>query len=105
MSDYTHKDNTGSAFTNNYKQNERHPDYKGTCVVRGETLEVALWERRTAKGDTYLSMRFSEPYKGNSDTNQPPRKPASKKGDFAKRQETAKFVANVQSQEDDDLPF
>ena len=105
MSEYTHKDNTGSAFTNNYKKSEKHPDYKGTCVVRGETLEVALWERRTAKGDTYLSMTFSEPYKGNSNKKQPPWKPAPKKDDFAKRQETAKFVADVQSQEDDGLPF
>ena len=105
MSEYTHKDNTGSAFTNNYKQNERHPDYKGSCVVRGETFEVAMWERKTAKGDTYYSIKFSEPYKGNSDNKQAPRKPKSPSNDFAKKQQTANFVQNLQDVEDDDLPF
>ena len=105
MSEYTHKDNTGSAFTNNYKQNERHPDYKGSCVVRGETFEVALWERKTAKGDTYYTIKFSEPYKGNSAKSPQPKAPTPKRDDFAKKQETANFIADVQSQEDDGLPF
>jgi hypothetical protein len=105
MSDYTHKDNTGSAFTNNYKQNERHPDYKGSCVVRGETFEVALWERKTAKGDTYYSIKFSEPYKGNSENKHTKKTAGTFNEDFAKKQQTANFVQDIQDMEDDDLPF
>lgn len=105
MSDYKHKDNSGSAFKNNYKQSEKHPDYKGTCVIGGKTYEVALWERSTSKGEPFYSMKYSEPYKGNSEKSPQPKAPTPKRGDFAKKQETANFIADVQSQEDDGLPF
>lgn len=105
MSDYKHKDNSGSAFKNNYKQSEKHPDYKGTTVIGGKTYEVALWERSTSKGEPYYSLKYSEPYKGNSDKKHPKKTAGTFNADFAKKQETANFIADVQSQEDDGLPF
>ena len=62
MSDYQHKDLTGSLFKNEYKEKDTHPDYKGTALVNGRELEVAGWISQTKAGKTFLSLKFGEPY-------------------------------------------
>jgi len=61
MSTFETKDNSGALFTNT-KKNEKHPDFKGKCRVNGVDMEVAVWQKTSAKGTQYMSMSFSEPW-------------------------------------------
>lgn len=61
MSTFETKDNSGALFTNN-KKAENHPDFKGKCRVNGVDMEVAVWQKTSAKGTQYMSMSFSEPW-------------------------------------------
>ena len=56
------KNNTGAIFKNDNKKAENHPDYKGKVLVNGKDMEIALWLNTSAKGVTYFSVIFSEPF-------------------------------------------
>jgi uncharacterized protein (DUF736 family) len=57
-------DNTNTAviFKNNKKENEKHPDYRGTINVDGRELEISLWVKE-GKAGKFFSGKISEPYK------------------------------------------
>jgi uncharacterized protein (DUF736 family) len=57
-------DNTNTAviFKNNKKENEKHPDYRGTINVDGRELEISLWIKE-GKAGKFFSGKISEPYK------------------------------------------
>jgi uncharacterized protein (DUF736 family) len=77
-------DNSNSAvlFKNDKKGNEKAPDYKGKGQVNGKDVELAAWARKSEKGDTFLSITFSEPYnKGGGTTFTKSEKPAYKKSE------------------------
>ena len=57
------KNNTGSVFVNQYKTNEKHPDFKGTGNFDGKKFDLALWFNKTKEGKEFFSISFSEPYK------------------------------------------
>ena len=61
MSTFETRDNSGALFTNN-KKAENHPDFKGKCRVNGVDMEVAVWNKTSAKGTQFMSMSFSEPW-------------------------------------------
>lgn len=73
MSDnYQNKENQGAIFKNTKKQNEKHPDYRGTVNVEGKEFEIALWLKESQKGTKYFSVALSEPYqKPEGSTNRP----------------------------------
>lgn len=54
--------NRGVAFTNDYKKEDRHPDFKGNGNFAGVDFEIGIWEKEK-DGKPYLSFSFSEPYK------------------------------------------
>lgn len=56
-------DNSGILFYNDYKTDSKHPDFKGTGKFNGTDFEVALWERKDKNGNTFYSLKFSEPFK------------------------------------------
>ena len=72
------KPNNGSLFRNNYKERDTHPDYRGDVylekglldlLVREHTSTAGLvrvsisgWKSQTKDGQTYLSLKASEPY-------------------------------------------
>ena len=57
---YEQKPGDIAIFRNDRKENDRHPDWKGTMVtLAGEVLEVAVWEKG-GKG-TMLAGKVSEP--------------------------------------------
>ena len=61
---YEHKPNTGSAFTNDYKEDgDNKPDYKGQVNVEGVLFDIAIWESETNDGKPYKYIKVSEPFK------------------------------------------
>lgn len=61
MSDFTHKENTGSVFKNDKKGNDKAPEYKGSANINGRVMDIALWYAQNKKGETYFSLKFQEP--------------------------------------------
>jgi uncharacterized protein (DUF736 family) len=57
-------DNTNTAviFKNNKKENEKHPDYRGTINVDGRELEISLWVK-DGKAGKFFSGKIQEPFK------------------------------------------
>jgi hypothetical protein len=57
-------DNTNTAviFKNNKKENEKHPDYRGTINVDGRELEISLWIK-DGKAGKFFSGKIKEPFK------------------------------------------
>jgi uncharacterized protein (DUF736 family) len=57
-------DNTNTAviFKNNKKENEKHPDYRGTINVDGKELEISLWIKE-GKAGKFFSGKIKEPFK------------------------------------------
>ena len=57
-------DNTNTAviFKNNKKENEKHPDYRGTINVDGKELEISLWVKE-GKAGKFFSGKIKEPFK------------------------------------------
>ena len=78
MSDnYQNKENQGAIFKNTKKQNEKHPDYRGTVNVEGKEFEIALWLKKSQNGKPYFGVKVSEPYqKPEGNTNRPAPVPA-----------------------------
>ena len=62
MTDFEHKENTGSIFKNDYKKADNHPDYKGKVNANGKLMDIALWVRKSEGGKTYFSVKLSEPF-------------------------------------------
>lgn len=60
MADYN-KFNSGVAFKNDYKTEEKHPYYKGKGNFNGQDFEFGIWIKENEKGK-FLTFRFSEPY-------------------------------------------
>ena len=37
------KDNSGALFKEEDKKSEKHPDYKGNCLINGQKMYIAAW--------------------------------------------------------------
>ena len=53
------KDNSGALFKEEEKKSEKHPDYKGNCMVNGEVLYIAAWINESQNGKRYMSLSFT----------------------------------------------
>ena len=63
MSEFKHKNGSGSIFKNSYKDKDTHPDYKGKIVLQdGTEQDIALWIKDTATGGKFFSAAISNPY-------------------------------------------
>lgn len=52
---YERKDGDITLFANDKGGNDKRPDYKGTALIGGVEFEVALWNRVSQKGTSFLS--------------------------------------------------
>jgi len=64
---FVHKEGWGSLLKNRYKENDKHPDLRGTftapCDIKqGEIMEISGWGKKTSKGDKMLSIKVQSPY-------------------------------------------
>ena len=55
------KDNSGALFKEEEKKSEKHPDYKGNCLVNGQKMYIAAWINESQGGKKYMSLSFSAP--------------------------------------------
>jgi len=53
--------NKGVAFRNDYRKEDKHPNFKGKGNFNGQDFDIAIWERTGPKGQ-FFSISFSEPY-------------------------------------------
>lgn len=55
-------DNSGILSRNDYKKEDKHPDYKGDATIDGKKVVIAGWIRERKDGSgKYMSLKFSEP--------------------------------------------
>ena len=86
------KDNSGALFKEEEKKSEKHPDYKGNCLVNGEKMYIAAWINESQSGKKYMSLSFSAP---STDATYTKDSTATAPSEFEKPQATT----------GDDLPF
>ena len=71
---YEHKENTGSIFTNDKREKETHPHYKGSAKINGVDYWVSSWVN-DKNGKKYMSLSFQEKeqsgYQQSSSSNKP----------------------------------
>lgn len=61
MGDFQHKNNTGTAFANKWKQpGDNKPDFKGEAMIDGVLKEIAIWKKPGNKGE-YFSLKIQDP--------------------------------------------
>lgn len=57
---YEQRDNSGSAFPNDKKKSERHPDFKGKAMIGGVMYFFDLWKKPGRGGATFVSASFKK---------------------------------------------
>lgn len=74
---YEQKPNRGVAYANSFKTSQSHPDFRGQFFAdrsllkrlidntEGDLIEIAIsiWDGVSAKGNQYLGIQVSEPFK------------------------------------------
>ena len=53
---YENRDNSGSLFINDDKQQANHPDRKGSITVAGVEYWLSGWIKKTQQGQPWLSL-------------------------------------------------
>lgn len=59
MSGYQHREGSGSLFPNK-KERDNHPDWKGDAMFNGQIIEIAGWDKTTAGGKRFISVKVQE---------------------------------------------
>ncbi|MCK9370086.1 DUF736 domain-containing protein [Candidatus Dojkabacteria bacterium] len=57
---YERKDGDVVLFANQKEDNLKKPDYKGTALMNGVEMEIAVWERTDKKGKIYYTGKIGE---------------------------------------------
>ena len=82
---YEMRPGSGSLFKNDKKTEDRHPNLKGKLMLpNGEVRWVSAWTKKTAAGESWLSLSV---------------------GDLVQGVDQPKPVARVVEETDDDIPF
>lgn len=58
---YEHKEGFGTIFTNFNKTHEKAPAMTGSIMHKGEVIRLGIWENTSSNGQTYWSVRVSQP--------------------------------------------
>jgi len=78
--EYEDKDR-GALFTNDKKEQDNHPDYKGSLNVNGVDYWISGWKKKSKAGATFLSLSVRPKQEAVRQSTQPTRK-APAKDDF-----------------------
>lgn len=68
MSDYRHKDDTGSLFGNDRREKETQPHAKGSAMIGGVEYWLSAWTNTTNDGRKYQSIKFERKDASNQST-------------------------------------
>lgn len=49
---------SGALFRNGKKENDKHPDYRGSCEINNEEYWMSAWLKKDKNGNTYMSLSF-----------------------------------------------
>ena len=61
MPEYEQKPNSGSAWINKYKEEDKHPDYTTLFEdENGNKKKIAIWDKTTRNGDQYRYFSISD---------------------------------------------
>lgn len=82
---YEQRDMSGSVFVNTKKEQEKHPDRTGSCMIDGVEYWINGWMKKDKNGQPWLSLAFKR-----------------KDGSAASSQKTSKPLPNV---DEDEIPF
>ena len=52
----------GGLWKNKGKSADNHPDYTGNVTIDEKKWELAAWIETSKKGETYMSIKVSEPW-------------------------------------------
>lgn len=55
---FEQRDNSGSLFRNDRKEQEKHPDHKGSAKIDGKEYWVSAWIKEGSKG-RFFSLAFT----------------------------------------------
>lgn len=68
---YEQRDNSGSLFKNDRKEQDNHPDYTGTAKIKGQDYYISAWVKEGRNGGKkFFSFAFKP--KLQSDRASPP---------------------------------
>jgi uncharacterized protein (DUF736 family) len=56
---FEQRDLSGSLFRNDKKSSDKHPDYKGVVMVRGEEFWLAGWIKTGQNGKKFMSLALT----------------------------------------------
>lgn len=87
MSKYEQRDNSGVLFKNDRRENDKHPNAKGSALIDGVEYWVSSWTKEGQKGK-FQSLSFERKDKD--------AKPKAKPKDEA---------WHARADDDDDIPF
>lgn len=83
---YTPTEGKGTIFRNDRKEKDTHPDWRGTAMVNGALVEIALWEREGKRG-TFYSVSVSPARERQAAAPQPAREAPPGRGGAAENDE------------------
>ena len=72
--------NRGSAFKNEKKETENHPDLTGSINVEGTEYWLSIWKKESKAGSPFLSISIRK--KEDRQSSEPTRKEQPKKSTF-----------------------
>ena len=73
MSNFEQKDQSGILFKNEKKTTDNQPDYQGTCMVNGASMDMSAWLKTGKSGKKFMSFSFKPPYKKDASRERPER--------------------------------
>jgi predicted carbohydrate-binding protein with CBM5 and CBM33 domain len=68
------REKTGYINKNNFKKEEKHPDYKGETLYNGKPINIALWSRKDRAGNQNFYFAISDKISSKSTPSTPPNK-------------------------------
>ena len=109
---YEKKPGEFTLFANDYKQNDKHPDYKGHgLALDGTALDIALWKRTSQNGKEYYSVKIEFPRPSATSRGEYQRPAYTSAAQVPDRAAAARLAAAEEAlgdsldPHDDDLPF
>lgn len=90
MAKYEVREGQCNLFRNDYKKENKQPDYKNQVLVDGKLKDVALWVNQKEDGSTYFGLKITDP------------KPQEGKQQYAKPVVSDRPLADTL---DDGIPF